>query len=984
MASAVAGVHSVQDVEVYAIELLAGDYIEVELTQQHADLALAADSPAGIRLLRVDTPGRLPRPELLLLHARKGGRYRIQVDGGRADAAGPFELELKVRRPATAADQRRAEAARLLASSEEDRRASQRCSRRELCEGALPAYRQAVEGFRALGEAESEGFAEGRLGRVLVALGRPAEALASFERRLALLPPGHEPEERAAVLREYGQQLWALGNVREAELRSREALALFLQLGRPAETAEVLDDLGRYATHRGDLGEAERLYREAAEAWQALGRPRDKAIGLGNLSGVYLLAGDRRLALDLCDQALELLPAEASPADRAFLLEQRATTLTGLGQWDAAEESYRQALALREQRRELGARAHALAGLARLAYERRQLDRAASLYRDTLSEHQATRDLASQGTTLQDLAWVEAKRGELEAARARFEEALGLARHAELRWAEAAALLGLARVERDSGRLPEALLRVGEAIEAVEGLRAGAERLELRSAVAADKRTFYDVAIDLSLRQAEQSGDREAEVRAFGWAEQARGRRLLDLLASDAGPPCEAEANREARWRVENAERTLRALRAEGASGLAVAGAERELRSALSELQQLAPRPGRPGEPDASRPESLASIQRYLASSQAVLLAYYLGEERSVVWTVTPSALSTYALPKTAELEPQLRELHALLSASGWRAQSVRARKLTEKLSRELLLPAGEALASRRLLIVADGLLQYLPFEALLSPGSSEPLVAGHEIAYALSASAAVRLGAARRDRVYTLDLALLADPVFGPSDSRRALPAGWTSAPASLASPTRGESAVPELPRLKAAEREARAIAARLPPGRLLQATGFAATKELLASAPVSGARRIHLAVHGQLEDRHPELSSVVLSQLDPLGAAVDGTFYAQDLACLDLAAELVVLSACDTGLGAELVGEGLVGLAHGFFGAGAKRVLATLWQVDDAATAELMDRFYTGLLGQDLPPAEALRQAQDWLRRRQGRESPFFWAGFVLLGGH
>jgi hypothetical protein len=136
-------------------------------------------------------------------------------------------------------------------------------------------------------------------------------------------------------------------------------------------------------------------------------------------------------------------------------------------------------------------------------------------------------------------------------------------------------------------------------------------------------------------------------------------------------------------------------------------------------------------------------------------------------------------------------------------------------------------------------------------------------------------------------------------------------------------------------------------------------------------------------LNNIHPELSGMVLSLVDKDGHPQNGFLRLQDIYDLKLSAELVALSACQTGLGKEIKGEGLIGLARGFMYAGAPRIVASLWKVDDRATSELMKRFYQGLLGSEqLRPAEALRQAQLTIWKRKQWREPYYWAAFVLKG--
>jgi len=171
--------------------------------------------------------------------------------------------------------------------------------------------------------------------------------------------------------------------------------------------------------------------------------------------------------------------------------------------------------------------------------------------------------------------------------------------------------------------------------------------------------------------------------------------------------------------------------------------------------------------------------------------------------------------------------------------------------------------------------------------------------------------------------------------------------------------------------------------PGRGRQALDFEASRDLATSADLAQYRVVHFATHGILDTERPELSGLVLSLVDRDGRPRDGYLRLNELYALKLPAELVVLSACRTALGREMRGEGLVGLTRGFMYAGASRVLASLWMVDDRATAELMSHFYRGLLGPaHLPAPAALRAAQEAVRSQRRWEHPYYWAGFVLHG--
>jgi len=187
---------------------------------------------------------------------------------------------------------------------------------------------------------------------------------------------------------------------------------------------------------------------------------------------------------------------------------------------------------------------------------------------------------------------------------------------------------------------------------------------------------------------------------------------------------------------------------------------------------------------------------------------------------------------------------------------------------------------------------------------------------------------------------------------------------------------------RLSFSRREAQTIAALAPRGQVLTALDFAANRTTATSPKLAEYRIVHFATHTLINSAHPELSGVVLSLVDERGAHQDGFVRVHEIYDLRLAAGLVVLSGCQTALGQEIRGEGLVGLARGFMYAGAPRVVASLWNVKDAATSELMQRFYRGLLQQRLAPAAALRAAQVSMWRDPRWSAPSQWAAFVLQG--
>jgi hypothetical protein len=425
-----------------------------------------------------------------------------------------------------------------------------------------------------------------------------------------------------------------------------------------------------------------------------------------------------------------------------------------------------------------------------------------------------------------------------------------------------------------------------------------------------------------------------------------------------------------------------------------------------------------------------------MLDADTLLLEFSLGLEQSYLWVVSQNSIHSYTLANRSGIE---RAARVFLQAMTARGERVRFETADERrmrvahadaefpqaaadLSRLLLGEATEQLAHKRLLIVADGILHYLPFAALAAPPAPtqtgqasllilpassapyRPLLVEHEIVSVPSASTLeeLRRGVAGRKQA-SKTVAVFADPVFDGRDERmKAILARKTVAlhgatptaracavvKATIAThPTTPESGVTgeseAIPRLPFTRREADEIARLVPQAARFEALGFDATRTAATSTALAQFRFVHFATHGFFNAAHPELSGLVLSLVDRDGHATDGFLTANDIFHLKLPVELIVLSGCRTGLGQDVKGEGLVGLTRGFMYAGAARVVVSLWDVNDEATAELMSQFYKGMLGiEGRTPAAALRAAQLALWQKQQWQAPYYWSAFVLQG--
>jgi CHAT domain-containing protein len=413
-------------------------------------------------------------------------------------------------------------------------------------------------------------------------------------------------------------------------------------------------------------------------------------------------------------------------------------------------------------------------------------------------------------------------------------------------------------------------------------------------------------------------------------------------------------------------------------------------------------------------PLTVREIQRNLLDADTVLLEYALGEERSYLWAVTTTSVNSYELPKRAEIETVARRVYELLGDGKQWTQSndvnIQYAKAAGQLSKMLLDPVAGQLKGKRLVIVSDGALQYVPFGALPSlqekqktktkkqPAAIEPLAVAHEIISLPSASTLTVLRRETANRIQAAkSVAVFADPVFDNNDERLAkVKADQSKNSAQPTNNFNNSRALLEraynlsdqpnelraIARLPFTRREAETILAIAPAGSSLKALDFTANRQTVLSHNLSGYRIIHFATHGLMHSHYPELSGIVLSLVNEQGQPVDGFLRLNEIYNLNLSADLVVLSACQTALGKEVKGEGLIGLTRGFMYAGSPRVVASLWKVDDVATAELMKLFYQKMLKEKMRPATALRAAKVEMWKQKRWNAPFYWAAFELQG--
>jgi len=977
---------------VYSIDVPAGHAAKVLLRQEGADLVVTlrragsevprfgldmVSGPAGEELV---FPPVLDEPAAWHVLVRP-----ILPKAPRGEFTVSFELEPADERSRSVAEARRLyQAAAVTSTSTGNTAESQRKARDQYAEAALAAA-GAGDAVLAAEATYQSARSSDRIGEVPAAFEGQRRALQMFR---AL---GRRDRE-ARVLNRLGDLSRKLGDVSDSERSFAEALPLAQQARDLFTVAEIQNNWGLLKMVTGRYEEALDQLQAAIPLAEYVSAPDVLGSLHFNSAEAYQSMGELDKSIEAFHTALEVEDRTSSPRRMGRLLHFLAEAYFENGDDAKARATLQRALEQLEKAGDQAYLGEALGFQARLLHKSGEHAQAVGSFTRAVPMLREARNPQAEAKLLSAWAELELDGGEPGAALAKLAQALELARRAASPEREAKALYLQALALEKQDRLDEAIQSIAGAIASVEATRGAIVRSELRTSYLATVRSYFDLYVDLL-------GRRGSSAAAFEMSERAHARTLLEGLAESAskihkGVDPELLA-RQRRLQAElNAKENVRvqaALR-DGDKSPGVLLLSRQIERLLEQWQdgQAQIRAASPAYWALSRPQpvSAAHVQKALLDEGSALVEYYLGAKRGHVWVIDRQAVSVHELPAAAKVNGLARRYHELLS----RDRETLAAAEREKLA-QAIADAGRGLAAlvwqpvekrvqgKRLLIVADGALQYVPFAAL--PGATgQPLLASHEIAYLPSASV---LDTIRREgrRTASRGAAVFADPVFASDDSRVAQAGRPAEAAPALDAATRSalRGAGGSFPRLRFSRREAETIAAAAG-ARTFEALDFSAAKKTLLERDLRQYRILHFATHGLLNTEHPELSGLVFSLVDKAGKPVDGFLRLHEIYNLDLDADLVVLSACRTALGKEVHGEGLIGLTRGFLYAGASRVVSSVWSVDDRASAVLMSRFYVAMLSKGVAPAAALREAQLSLLREPRWSSPHYWAAFGLQG--
>ena len=799
-------------------------------------------------------------------------------------------------------------------------------------------------------------------------------------------------------------------SILEAGESSQMALRIWRELNMPDEEAAALISLGFLEFRKGAwqmclsfLMQAQSLIDEKAEPYK-MGQIN------GGIAEAFIESGMPEVGLTKSREALENFRLADDPRGVTIMIWDIGAAYYLLGNYAEALKALQQALNEATAMKDPFVMAICHDFLARTyaasddqSSSLRHFELAINLYTQIGNPMEAARTRALMGQLYE-------RQGKIGKARDFFQSALAEFSKLADRVNQSAALYALGQLELKSNNLDLAENYLRQSIEVTENIRRVSTSSDLMAAFSATVHDRYESYIECLMRKSLTQTSKGLVVRAFETSELARARSLTELLRTTQTVPVPgidpqlAEREKWLRQSLRVKEDSKVALLAKNYTKEELQSLDADLSTLEKEYQEITQiiRERYPSYQQVTAPTAwdLRQIQeQVIVDDQTLLLEYSLGSDRSYVWAVTKNDLKSYELPPLNQINDAAQKVYQLLKTSDGskKKNAYQLDQATRELSQLIISPVTAELNKSRLIVVADGPLHYIPFQILTPASGDQPLVATTEIINCPSASILGQLKQeAFRKKNPTEVLAAFGDPVFASNYAQR------------KESDNNGYVAAlghPEEDRWRQALRDIDADEDALNTSQIqslfyakyeldsLQnvagaetflATGFDATPEKLKNTDLTKYAILHFATHAILNPKRPEKSGLFLSTVTRDGRPQNGVVGLEDIYGLRAPVSLVVLSACQTGLGKDVRGEGLIGLTRGFMYAGASSVVSSLWKVEDEVTAELMKHFYSNMLQEGMPPAAALRAAQNTIREQPQWRSPYYWAAFTFQGDY
>lgn len=903
----------------FTIQLAANQTATVEVDQSEMDASLTSYDPAGNKMLEWGLPVGRVGNETILVIAENSGEYRVDVSTGNRHAmAGKFVVKITEIRQTTEDDRIKNRAAKEMTDLMYE-------ADRLRDEETVASYRKVIEIWKRVVE-------------------------------LAKIKQDKVAEARA--LHSMGNWFVNFGEIQPALDVNLQVLQMWRELKNRRMESVAAGRIGQIWYQTGEYEKSLFQHKETLMISREIESKSNEAVALSNIGSAYLELNQTETAIFYFEQSLSLLGEVKLPIFQPGVLQYLGRANIALGNYPKGIEYLNNAL---EMQKKIGYRI------------------------DTPPFYLV-------------LGKVYLETGETEKAFELFQQANTLSNETgTLRYA-VQSLYYLALVESKSGNIAKAVENLESGLKLIEKIRGEIRNKDLRTSYFSTVQNFYELYTDLLIERSKKENNGDDVALAFEMSERSRSRSLIDLLQEakvDFNKGIDAELLTKQKDLTDELNNKYR-LREDLLRSKSKPEQIDKINSEINDFElaaetvsvQIGQENPRYADLVNGRTLAVKDVQKLL-DDETVLLEYKLGEKRSFGWLVTKNSIEVFELPNRRKIEEKAGAFYDSIITN--KNEQTKTLEISKDLSEILLSPVASKIENKRLAIVADGVLQYTPFSALPKPKTknqklktkNQSLIETNEIVILPSASVLAQLRTnPNNSKPNNKTIAIFADPVFDMEDSRIAKNSKPSEQNTAIAGILRDFRFGETLPRLLASRQEAKNISNLVDKNMVKVQTDFAAKLKNIETANLKDYKILHFATHGLLNSSRPELSGLVFSLYDENGKNQDGFLNLNDIYNLDLSSDLIVLSACQTALGKEVRGEGLIGMSRGFLYAGSKRIMASLWKVDDTATAEFMKRFYTNHLQKGMSASQALRQTKIEMQKIPRYKTPYYWSAFTILG--
>ena len=830
-------------------------------------------------------------------------------------------------------------------------------------------------------------------GRVDLFAGQYEDSIKHFDSAIELARNLGSKEHEIKCLRQLCGAYWAKQDLGAFLSINEKSLKIAQEINDQIEQINSLINIGSYYLKLSDYSRALNYYSDAMDISRNTNNKKYESFCLKNISLILAQLGFHERSLDYLTAAYNLdrqvgsllfLSQDVNNLGEAF----RNKGLIFSNKADLYEAMYyfKEALDLAKRNKDKKTELKALNNIGNICLNLENYQAAEKYFQSTFQIAEELQDSEALIEILNNIGICNLKIGNEEKSQRCFKEALkrgGQINTSKILW-ESLFYLGQCYEKKEAYN--QALACYKNSIDAIEFLRSQIKFDYYKVGFAKNKFKVYESAIDLlcRLNKDDVSATRAEEI--FNIVERAKARAFLETLG-ELKSSFRDELNPALEKKKDEISDEISAVIQEMSKGDLPPGRLVELQLTLKRFEDeyiglsARIRADVPDAADAISPVAiqLKQVQECLLDEKTAILEYFLGEKNSLLFFITKNRFSIFPLPPRNEVERSIYGYVNLLSdppKGKWKGALA-----AKRLSQDLLFPVTKILSEsiERLILIPDGLLLYLPFETLTlarrDPSSGEDfLISRYAISYACSCSSLLFLKERRKKDQFLKGLLAFGNPLY-PSNNGST---GIRKITISNIMRETYEDQGFDFSSLTQSDREIKEISGFFSRSNRTICLKNEASQEMIKKMPLEDYQIIHFACHGFIDEKIPYRSGLILSFDESSGEA--GFLQVRGIANLRLNAELVVLSACETGRGYIEKGEGILGLTRSFFCSGARSVVSSLWKVADKSTAKFMGYFYY-YLSQKKDKVQALRLAK--LRMLQSEYShPFYWAAFILNG--